>query len=66
MHGDAYRSSELREIQARAPRGGAGALPSKTLRETALFLSGYRQRNLDGVLLDLNPELTVIRLLERK
>ena len=52
-----------------SPGGAAvhtGTLPSKTLRETALFLSGYRQRQLDGVLVDLDPELTVTRLLERK
>ncbi len=43
-----------------------GTLPSKTLRETALFLSAYRQRNMDGVIVGLDPELTVTRLLERK
>ena len=36
------------------------------MRETALFLSGYRQRQLGGVLVDLDAELTVTRLLERK
>src|SRR6266481_2050789 len=34
-------------------RGGAaantGTLPSKTLRETAVFLSGFRHRQLDGL-----------------
>ncbi len=53
----------------RAPGGAAvhtGTLPSKTLRETALFLSGYRQRDLYGVTVDVDPRLTVARLLERK
>jgi NAD(P) transhydrogenase len=52
----------------RAPGGGAvhtGTLPSKTLRETALFLSGYRQRDLYGVKVEVDPDLTVGRLLKR-
>jgi NAD(P) transhydrogenase len=43
--------------------GGAvantGTLPSKTLRETALALSGLRARNLYGVDLSLRREATV-------
>jgi NAD(P) transhydrogenase len=43
--------------------GGAGAntgtVPSKTLRETALALSGLRSRNLYGVDLSLRREVTV-------
>jgi glycine/D-amino acid oxidase-like deaminating enzyme len=43
--------------------GGAGAntgaVPSKTLRETALALSGMRSRNLYGVDLSLRREATV-------
>src|ERR1700731_2980389 len=43
--------------------GGSGAntvtLPSKTLRETALALSGMRSRNLYGVDLSLRREVTV-------
>src|SRR5580692_12292451 len=43
--------------------GGAGAntgtVPSKTLRETALALSGMRSRNLHGVDLSLRREATV-------
>ncbi len=52
-----------------APGGAAvhtGTLPSKTLRETALFLSGYRQSELYGLTIDLNPELAVPKLLSRK
>jgi NAD(P) transhydrogenase len=55
----------------RAPEpGGAavhtGTLPSKTLRETSLFLSGYRQRELYGLSVDLNPHAAVPKLLSRK
>src|SRR5271167_4820185 len=43
--------------------GGAGintgTVPSKTLRETALALSGFRSRNLYGVDLSLHREVTV-------
>jgi NAD(P) transhydrogenase len=43
--------------------GGAmvntGTLPSKTLRETALYLSGFRQRGLDGVELALGRQADV-------
>jgi NAD(P) transhydrogenase len=43
--------------------GGAmvntGTLPSKTLRETALYLSGFRQRGLHGVDLALGREATL-------
>ena len=66
----AYFGKRVAVVERQPEPGGAavhtGTLPSKTLRETALFLSGYRQRNLDGVLLDLDPELTVTRLLDRK
>ncbi|MFM7110830.1 MAG: FAD-dependent oxidoreductase, partial [Planctomycetota bacterium] len=43
--------------------GGAaantGTLPSKTLRETALFLSGFRQRRLAGVSVSMGAEVHV-------
>jgi NAD(P) transhydrogenase len=49
--------------------GGAmvntGTLPSKTLRETALFLSGFRQRGLFGVDLKLGHQATVRDFLYR-
>jgi NAD(P) transhydrogenase len=50
--------------------GGAvvntGTLPSKTLRETALYLSGLKQRGLYGVDYTLNKEVTVDDLFYRK
>ncbi len=50
--------------------GGAGAntgtVPSKTLRETALALSGMRSRNLYGVDLSLRREATVSDFLQHQ
>jgi NAD(P) transhydrogenase len=50
--------------------GGAGAntgtVPSKTLRETALALSGMRSRNLHGVDLSLRREATVADFLRHE
>src|SRR5579862_660363 len=50
--------------------GGAGAntgtVPSKTLRETALALSGMRSRNLFGVDLSLRREATVADFLRHE
>src|ERR1043166_4657700 len=50
-------------VDSHAELGGAGVntgtVPSKTLRETALALSGMRSRNLYGVDLSLRREATV-------
>jgi len=66
----AYFGKKVAIIEREAEPGGAavhtGTLPSKTLRETALFLSGYRQRELYGVTVNVNPEIAVPRLLSRK
>ena len=66
----AYFGKRVAIVERQPTPGGAavhtGTLPSKTLRETALFLSGYRQRALYGVTVDVDPDLTVPRLLERK
>jgi NAD(P) transhydrogenase len=43
-----------------------GTLPSKTLRETALYLSGYRARGLYGVETSLRREATVSDFLYRE
>jgi NAD(P) transhydrogenase len=55
--------------RAEEPGGAAvhtGTLPSKTLRETAIFLSGFRQRELYGLSVELNSEVAVPKLLSRK
>jgi NAD(P) transhydrogenase len=51
------------------PGGAAvhtGTLPSKTLRETSLYLSGYRQRELYGISLSLDASRAAPSLLSRK
>lgn len=55
--------------KARAPGGAAvhtGTVPSKTLRETALFLSGHRHAELYGIKVALDRSLTVPKLMSRK
>ena len=58
-------------IVERAPEpGGAGVhtgtLPSKTLRESALYLSGYRNRELYGIAVQLEQGATLPLLMARK
>ncbi|HEY8018435.1 MAG TPA: Si-specific NAD(P)(+) transhydrogenase [Actinomycetota bacterium] len=66
----AYFGKRVAVIERRADPGGAtvhtGTLPSKTLREAALFLSGYRQRDLYGVSVEVDPDLEVAQLIARK
>ena len=66
----AYFGKRVLVLEREAEPGGAavhtGTLPSKTLRETALFLSGYRQRELYGVRVAVDAALAVPRLLSRK
>src|SRR5471030_3220082 len=55
----------------RAPKpGGAaintGTVPSKTLRETALYFSGLRQRGLYGIDYSLKETLNVSDFMHRK
>jgi len=57
-------------IEKEPKPGGAavhtGTLPSKTMRETSLFLSGYRHAKLYGLHVKLDPSQAVPRLLSRK
>ena len=59
----AYFGKSVAVIEAEPEPGGAavhtGTLPSKTLRETALYLSGHRNRQLYGVAVELAPDATV-------
>ncbi|MDB4882505.1 MAG: pyruvate/2-oxoglutarate dehydrogenase complex, dihydrolipoamide dehydrogenase component [Gemmatimonadetes bacterium] len=55
----------------RAPKpGGAavntGTIPSKTLRETALYFSGFRQRGLYGVDLRVKHDITISDFMQRE
>src|SRR5580704_446452 len=58
----AYFGKKVALVEKTAALGGAaantGTLPSKTLRETALYLSGFRQRGLHGVTLNMADQVT--------
>jgi NAD(P) transhydrogenase len=66
----AYFKKKVALVEWRPVLGGAGAntgtLPSKTLRETALYLSGFRQRGLFGVEMNLSHRASVRELLFRE
>src|SRR5262249_11368353 len=66
----AYYGKRVACIEAAREPGGAavhtGTLPSKTLRETALFLSGFRQRELYGLTVDITRKPAVRKPLSRK
>jgi NAD(P) transhydrogenase len=66
----AYFGKRVAIIERELEPGGAavhtGTLPSKTLRETALYLSGHRARELYGVAVNLQPGTTVPHLMARK
>lgn len=66
----AYFGKRVAVIEKALEPGGAavhtGTLPSKTLRESALYLSGYRARDLYGVAVRLEPGTTVPHLMARK
>ena len=53
----AYFGKRVLAVERRAQPGGAGTLtgtlPSKTLRETAMYLSGYHSREMYGVAVEL-------------
>ncbi|HEY8089226.1 MAG TPA: Si-specific NAD(P)(+) transhydrogenase [Polyangiaceae bacterium] len=66
----AYYGKRVACVERAEHPGGAavhtGTLPSKTLRETAIFLSGFRQRELYGLSVELKTDTAVPRLLSRK
>ena len=66
----AYFGKRVAVIEKEPMPGGAavhtGTLPSKTLRETALFLSGHKTGELYGISVSLDHERAVPRLLSRK
>ena len=66
----AYFGKRVAIVERAEEPGGAavhtGTLPSKTLRETALFLSGHRQRELYGLKVEVDPSHAVPKLLSRK
>jgi NAD(P) transhydrogenase len=66
----AYFGKRVAVIERSPALGGAcvntGTLPSKTLRETALFLSGYRQREMYGLQVKLTGSPSVPELMCRQ
>jgi NAD(P) transhydrogenase len=66
----AYFGRRVALVEQAPALGGAGVntgtIPSKTLRETALFFSGLRHRGLYGVDPVIKPELTVRDFLHRE
>lgn len=66
----AYFGKRVALIESAPEPGGAcvhtGTLPSKTLREAALVLSGYRNRHLYGIRLEVDREQATPRMLSRK
>src|SRR4030065_2701580 len=66
----AYYGKKVALIEKAEQLGGAGittgTVPSKTLRETALYFSGLRQRGLYGIDYSLREGLTVSDLMHRK
>jgi NAD(P) transhydrogenase len=68
----AYFGKSVAMIEKQPPPvyGGAaantGTLPSKTLRETALFLSGFRNRQLEGLEFRWKDAVSIDRLMARR
>ena len=66
----AYFGKKVALIERSPYLGGTGintgTVPSKTLRETALYFSGLRQRGLYGIDYSLREDLTVADLMSRE
>src|SRR5881227_54790 len=66
----AYFGKRVALVEKESFLGGAaantGTLPSKTLRETAVFLSGFRQRNLAGLDVGMKTRVRVQDFLGRE
>ena len=65
----AYFGKSVALIERSSHLGGTGintgTIPSKTLRETALYFSGLRQRGLYGIDYSLKERLTIADLRHR-
>src|SRR5712672_213947 len=66
----AYFGKRVALVERSPHLGGAGlntgTVPSKTLRETALYYSGLRQRGLFGIDYSLRDNLTVADFMHRE
>jgi NAD(P) transhydrogenase len=65
----AFFGKRVAIVERRAAPGGAlvssAGVPTKTLRETALYLTGYRRREVYGLSIHLDPDATLDRLMDR-
>ncbi len=65
----AYFGKRVAVVERSPSPGGADVrnaeIPSKTLRETALYITGFRRREVYGLGLTLDPEATVAQLRTR-
>jgi NAD(P) transhydrogenase len=65
----AYFGKRVAIVERRSVLGGDAAsgavIPSKTLRETAIYLTGFRRREVYGLSLHLDPETTLEKLMAR-
>jgi NAD(P) transhydrogenase len=65
----AYFGHRVAIVERQARPGGApvnsGGLPTKTLRETALYLTSFRRRDVYGIGFDLAADLTLERMRKR-
>lgn len=65
----AYFGKRVAVVERSPSPGGAvvrnAEIPSKTLRETALYITGFRRREVYGLGLTLDPEATVTQLRTR-
>jgi NAD(P) transhydrogenase len=65
----AYFGKRVAVVERSPSPGGAvvlnGEIPSKTLRETALYITGFRRREVYGLGLTLDPDATVAQLRAR-
>jgi NAD(P) transhydrogenase len=65
----AYFGKRVAIVERAATPGGVAvrnaAVPTKTLRETALYITGFRKREVYGLSLQLDPHLALERLMSR-
>jgi NAD(P) transhydrogenase len=66
----AYHNKRVALVEHAPKPGGiavsSAGIPTKTLRETALYVSGFRHREVYGLSLNLDPQVTLERLMTRK
>src|SRR5262245_4635230 len=65
----AYFGKRVAVVERSPEPGGAAvsnaSIPSKTLRETAMYITGFRRRDVYGLRLSLDPDATVAQLRAR-